>query len=54
VVLSGAHVDHDPSVSDPSRLRAFCEGCQLAYDSAQHWATRRRRFEEQAGLVPMF
>ena len=50
VVLTTAHLDHDPSSADESRLRHLCQRCHLTLDAplhAQHArATRRRRREE--------
>lgn len=54
VILSAMHLDHDPDARDLDRIIAGCEGCHLRHDAAQHWATRRRRFEEAAGLLPLF
>lgn len=54
VVLTTAHLDHDPAGRDLDRLRAFCEGCHLNYDRAHHAATRRATREAQLGLVPLF
>ncbi len=54
VILSLAHLDHDPAGRDPSRMLILCEGCHLRLDANQHWATRRQNFEEQAGLIALF
>jgi hypothetical protein len=47
VVLTIAHLDHDPSHGDPERLRAWCQRCHLTYDAAHHAAnaaaTRAKR-----------
>ncbi len=47
VVLTVAHLDHDPGNNDPERLRAFCQRCHLRYDRHEHGknaaATRRRK-----------
>lgn len=53
VILSTVHLGRDPSSRDLDDLQGWCESCHLAYDSHQHWATRRRNFEERAGLLPL-
>ena len=42
VILTTAHLEHNPTVSDPVKLRAMCQACHLAYDAEHHAATRRR------------
>lgn len=52
VVLTVAHLDHDPSNCDRGNLRALCQKCHNGYD-AKHRAAgiraRRRSAQEQAG-----
>lgn len=47
VVLTTAHLDHDPTNCSPENLRAWCQRCHLTYDAAYHAAnaarTRRAR-----------
>lgn len=47
VVLTTAHLDHQPEHVENANLRAFCQRCHLRYDSAHHQrnaaATRRAR-----------
>ena len=40
VILTVAHLDDNPGTNDPDRLRAFCQGCHLAYDIRVHRANR--------------
>ncbi len=40
VVLTIAHLDHDPTHNDPENLRALCQRCHLRYDAAHHARTR--------------
>lgn len=54
VILSTAHLDHNPENHDPASLMASCEACHLRLDAKQHWATRRRRYEEELGLISLF
>ncbi len=53
VVLTTAHLDHDPTSDDESRMKAMCQGCHLAYDREQHRAssadTRARRADVASG-----
>ena len=38
VVLTVAHLDHDPGNVDDDNLRAWCQRCHLAYDAQHHAA----------------
>lgn len=46
IVLTVAHLDHDPRNCDPSNLKALCQKCHLDYDQQHHQqnaaATRRK------------
>lgn len=42
VVLTVAHLDHDPGHCDPSNLRAWCQRCHTTYDGPHHARTRKR------------
>ena len=42
VVLTVAHLDHDPGHCDPANLRAWCQRCHLTYDARHHAATAKR------------
>lgn len=46
IVLTVAHLDHNPTNCKPSNLRAFCQRCHLAYDQQLHqqnsYRTRRK------------
>lgn len=42
VVLTIAHLDHDPRNNDPTNLRAWCNRCHLTYDAPHHARTRQR------------
>lgn len=41
VVLTTAHLDHQPENCAPSNLRAMCQSCHLNYDRDHHAETRR-------------
>ena len=42
VVLTVAHLDHQPENCDPSNLRALCQRCHNQYDAAHRAETRRK------------
>ena len=41
VVLTIAHLDHQPENCKPANLRAWCQRCHLSVDAAHHAANRR-------------
>lgn len=49
VILTVAHLDHNPSNCARENLRAWCQRCHLTYDAALHAAnaaaTRARKIE---------
>lgn len=54
VVLTVAHLDHDPANCDPGNLRAMCQRCHLRYDAKHHArnATRTRAAKRGQGILP--
>ena len=52
VVLTVAHLDHDPTHNDLANLRAMCQRCHNAYD-AQYRAERRRQTRLRRGGVAL-
>ena len=54
VVLTVAHLDHDPANNERSNLRAMCQRCHLAYDHEHHAATRRRRKHAASAIADFF
>jgi len=50
VVLTIAHVDHDPTHNDETNLAALCQRCHNRHDRAQRQATRART---QAALAAL-
>lgn len=54
IVLTIAHLDHDPRNCAPENLAAWCQKCHLDYDREHHMrnaaATRRER--KAAGNLP--
>lgn len=43
IVLTIAHLDHQPENCADDNLRAWCQRCHLAYDAQHHAATALRR-----------
>lgn len=41
VVLTVAHLDHDPRNNEPENLAAFCQRCHLHHDRRQHASNAR-------------
>jgi 5-methylcytosine-specific restriction endonuclease McrA len=51
VVLTVAHLDHDPGHNDDKNLRAMCQRCHLTYDARFHAlnARKTRRLRKAMG-----
>lgn len=43
IVLTTAHLDHNPQNNDDDNLRALCQRCHLIHDLSQHIRNRRLR-----------
>jgi 5-methylcytosine-specific restriction endonuclease McrA len=54
VVLTIAHLDHQPWNNEDGNLAALCQHCHLKHDARQHYATRRRGEAERSGQLLMF
>lgn len=58
VVLTVAHLDHDPANNADENLAALCQRCHLMHDAKQHARnaaeTRRQRYINQTGQMEMF
>lgn len=55
IVLTVAHMDHDPGHGDPARLKAMCQRCHLRYDLEHHKASAARTRDRKRGqqrLIP--
>lgn len=50
IVLTVAHLDHQPENCDPANLRALCQRCHLFHDRHQHAATRSATRREGRAL----
>ena len=42
IVLTVAHLDHQPENNDPANLLALCQKCHLRHDAPHHRANARR------------
>ena len=42
VVLTIAHLDHQPENCNPDNLRALCQRCHLSYDAKHHAQTAQQ------------
>jgi len=47
VILTVAHLDHDPTNNRYDNLKAMCNRCHLRYDKDHHQETRKKRSEDQ-------
>lgn len=57
VVLTVAHLDHNPANCDPANLRAWCQPHHLAYDAKHHArsaAKTRRKHQRDAGQLDLW
>lgn len=57
VVLTIAHLDHNPTNNDLTNLRAWCQRCHVTYDADHHASTAartRKKRLEQAGQLTLF
>lgn len=43
IVITIAHLDHQPENNSPVNLRALCQRCHLGHDRPHHLAVRRAR-----------
>ena len=54
VVLTIAHLDHQPENCEPENLRAWCQRCHLRYDLGHHLMTRRKTRDANVGQRWLF
>lgn len=53
VVLTVAHLDHDPANCERKNLRALCQKCHNSYDAPVRAANRKRRLLKEAGQLKL-
>lgn len=54
VVLTTAHLDHDPSNNHESNLAALCQRCHLRHDSVHHMGQRRLTYALRSAIGDLF
>lgn len=54
IVLTCAHLDHQPENCDPSNLRMFCQRHHLAHDHQHHQANAQATRRARAGTAELF
>jgi hypothetical protein len=54
VVLTTAHLDHNPANRDDANLAAWCQRCHLAWDLEHHLANRRLTYRARHALADLF
>lgn len=54
VVLTVAHLDHQPENCERSNLRAWCQRCHLFYDREHHARTRHKTRRERMAVNDLF
>jgi len=53
VILTVAHLDHQPENCGEGNLKAMCQRCHLRYDVTHHSESRCRRRDEMVGQMTM-
>lgn len=54
IVLTVAHLDHDPANCEPSNLRAWCQRHHLAYDNELHQRNAQATRRSKSGNLELF
>lgn len=54
IVLTVAHLNHDPTDCSPENLAAMCQRHHLAYDHAHHQANAQATRRAKAGTLELF
>lgn len=54
IVLTVAHLNHQPEDCRPENLAAWCQRHHLAYDQEHHRATAQRTRRERSGTAELF
>lgn len=53
IILTIAHLDHNPQNNDYGNLRALCQKCHLNYDKEHHKESRRKTREIKSGQLKL-
>lgn len=51
IMLTVAHLDHDPTHNDHSNLKALCQRCHLRYDQKQHMTSAHLTRDRKSGQL---
>lgn len=54
IVLTIAHLNHDPTDCDPANLRALCQRHHLAHDHDHHRANAQATRRAKSGTAELF
>lgn len=54
VVLTVAHLNHQPEDCRDENLKALCQRCHLAYDAKHHAANAAATRRKKAGVIDLF
>lgn len=54
IVLTIAHLDHQPENCEPANLKALCQKCHLNYDADLHHANSRKTRMERKAIGDLF
>ncbi len=54
IVLTVAHLDHQPENCDPENLRAWCQRCHLRYDAKHHAGNAAKTRHGRKALADLF
>jgi hypothetical protein len=54
VVLTVAHLDHQPEHCDPANLRAWCQRCHNAYDAPMRAKNRAKKARAKLAVDDLF
>jgi len=52
VVITVAHLDHNPENCDPENLRAWCQRCHNTYDVRHRIESRKKRRADASNQIP--
>jgi hypothetical protein len=54
VILTVAHLDHQPENCDPANLKAWCQRCHIVYDAPRKAQERRLRDAQRNAIADFF
>jgi len=54
VILTVAHLNHEPEDCRPENLKAMCQRCHLRYDQDHHARSRRTNRDRDTGQGSLF